>query len=242
MYEPRFYRDWTKDRDLVSFSVVEKETDLYIRANRNLRRKALRAILKYRSSLEKYIEHHPGFLYALKPLSVEDDAPLIVKEMAEAGRKAGVGPMASVAGAIAELVGKELLPFSSEIIVENSGDIFLKIAKRRIVGVYAGNSPFSRRIGLEIHPEETPLGICASSGTVGHSLSFGKADACIILSPSAALADAVATATGNLIKEKEDIPKGIEFAKSIEGVKGVVIIKEERLGAWGEVKIIPGVD
>jgi len=239
MYQPRFYREWTKDKDLVSFSVVVKETDLYVRARRNLKRKTLKAVLKYRVLLEGYIERHPEFLTALEPLEVGEDAPQIVKDMAEAARKAGVGPMAAVAGAIAEYVGRELLPFSSEVIVENGGDIFLKTLKKRLVGVYAGESSFTRKIALEIQPEETPLGICTSSGTVGHSLSFGRADACIVLSPSTSLADAAATAIGNLIVEASDIPRGIDFAKGVEGIKGVVIIKDDQIGIWGEVKILP---
>ena len=239
MYQPRFYREWTKDKDLVSFSVVVKETDLYVRARRSLKRKVLKAVLKYRALLERYIERHPEFLTALEPLEVGEDAPQIVKGMAEAARKAGVGPMAAVAGAIAEYVGRELLPFSSEVIVENGGDIFLKTLKKRLVGVYAGESSFTGKIALEIQPGETPLGICTSSGTVGHSLSFGKADACIVLSPSTSLADAAATAIGNLIVEASDIPRGIDFAKGVEGIKGVVIIKDDQIGIWGEVEILP---
>jgi ApbE superfamily uncharacterized protein (UPF0280 family) len=237
MYQPRTYRLWVKDSDLVSFTAMVKETDLYIRARRNLRRKALRAILKYRTPIENYIARHPSFLSALEPLSVAEDAPQVVKEMAWAAEKVGVGPMAAVAGVIAEHVGRELLAFSSEVIVENGGDLFLKSSKLRSVGVYAGESPFTGKVSLEIEPEETPLGICTSSGTVGHSLSFGSADAVIVLSSSAALADAAATGIGNLIKEVADIPKGIEFAQSIEGLKGVVIIKEDKMGLWGKVKI-----
>jgi hypothetical protein len=216
-----------------------KETDLYLRAQRNLKEEALEAILKCRASLEKYIEHHPRFPTALEPLPVAEDAPQMVREMAEAAERAGVGPMAAVAGAIAEGTGRELMKFSAEVIVENGGDIFLKVLKRRLVGVYAGKSPFTGKIALEIQPEETPLGICTSSGTVGHSLSFGSADAVIVLSPSTALADAAATAIGNLIREASDIPKGIEFAQGIEGLKGVVIIKEDKMGVWGEVRICP---
>jgi hypothetical protein len=219
--------------------VVVKETDLYVRAWRNLKRKALKAVLKYRALLERYIERHPEFLTALEPLEVREDTSQIVKDMAEAARKAGVGPMAAVAGAIAEYVGRELLPFSSEVIVENGGDIFLKTLKKRLVGVYAGESSFTGKIALEIQPGETPLGICTSSGTVGHSLSFGRADACIVLSPSTSLADAAATAIGNLIVEASDIPRGIDFAKDVEGIKGVVIIKDDQIGIWGEVKILP---
>jgi len=237
MYEPRTYRHWVKGKGLASFNVVVKETDLYIRASRNLKSKALKLVLKYRDTLERYIERHPSFLTSLDPLPVSDDAPHIVKSMLESARKAGVGPMASVAGAITEFVGTELLAFTPEVIVENGGDIFLKSLGKRIIGIYAGKSPLTGKIGLEIDGEDTPLGICTSSGTVGHSLSYGKTDAVIVLAQSATLADAAATAIGNLIKQPEDIPGGIELAKSIEGLKGLLIIKDDQVGLWGEVKI-----
>lgn len=237
MYQPRTYRHWVKDKDLVSFTVVVKETDLYVRASRNLKSKTLRLVLKYREALERYIERHPAFLTSLEPITVGDDAPLIVQSMAESARKVGVGPMASVAGAIAEFVGTELLPFSPEVIIENGGDIYLKSLKQRIVGIYAGKSPLTGKIGIEINGEDTPLGVSTSSGTVGHSLSFGKADAVVVLSPSAILADAAATAIGNMIKQESDIPNGIEFAKGIEGLKGLLIIKDDHIGIWGDTKI-----
>jgi hypothetical protein len=239
MYEPRTYRHWVKDKDLISFNVVVKETDLCIRAASNLKRKALKLVVKYRDMLERYIERHPLFLTSLEPVIVEDDVPRIVREMAEAARKAGVGPMAAVAGAIAEFVGNELLAFSPEIIIENGGDIYIKSLKKRLIGIYAGKSPLTGKIAVEINGQDTPMGICTSSGTVGHSLSFGKADAAIVLSPSATLADAAATAIGNVIVQSSDIPKGIELAQRIDGVTGVIIIKDDQMGLWGEVKIQP---
>ena len=237
MYEPRTYRHWIKDRDLVSFNVVVKETDLYIRAKANLKRKALKIVSKYRNMLEKYIEQHPEFLTALEPLPVDGNAPHIIKVMLESANRVGIGPMAGVAGAIAEFVGTELLAFSPEIVVENGGDIYLKSLKKRLIGIYAGKSPLTGKIGLEINEEDTPLGICASSGTVGHSLSYGKADAVIVLSKSTILADTAATAIGNLIKKPADITRGIELAKHIKGLKGVIIIAGSNVGLWGEVKI-----
>lgn len=235
----RFYRQLIKDSDLVSFDVALKQTDLYIRARCNLKNKALKSVLKHRASLEKYIEHHPLFLTTLEPYQIEGDAPAIVKEMAEAAQMAKVGPMAAVAGAIAEAVGRDLLPFSPEVIVENGGDIFLKISKRRLVGIHAGQSPFTGKIALEIEPRETPLGMCTSSATIGHSLSLGSADAVIALSPSTPLADAVATAIGNMVKNTDDISKAIEKAQSIKGLRGIAIIKGDKLGIWGKVRIVP---
>ena len=237
MYEPRTYRHWIKDNDLTSFNIVVKETDLYIRASTNLKKKAYKLVLKYRNALESYISQHPDFVTSLEPLPVNDDAPHIIIEMSAAAEKVGVGPMASVAGAIAEFVGNELSAFSPEIIIENGGDIYLKSLEKRIVGIYAGKLPLTGKIGLEINGQDTPLGICTSSGTVGHSLSYGKADAVVVLSKSATLADAAATAIGNLIVQPGDIPNGLEFANGIEGLKGVIIIKEDKVGLWGDVKI-----
>jgi ApbE superfamily uncharacterized protein (UPF0280 family) len=139
---------------------------------------------------------------------------------------------------MAEWVSKDLLKLSTQVIVENGGDIYLATSKGRTIGIYAGNSPLSFKIGITISPEETPLGICTSSGTVGHSLSFGKADAVCILSKSAALADAAATAVGNLIREKNDIGLGLERGKEIEGVLGTLIIVGDKMGVWGNIKLI----
>jgi ApbE superfamily uncharacterized protein (UPF0280 family) len=238
MYEPRFYRHWIKDDDLVSFEVAVKQTDLYIRSRRNLKDKALDSVLKHRGPLESYIGRHPLFLTTLDPYQAEAEAPAIVKEMARVSQLTGVGPMAAVAGAIAEAVGRDLLAFSPEVIVENGGDIFLKISKKRLVGIYAGQSSFTKKIALEIMPRETPLGVCTSSGTVGHSLSLGSADAVVVLSPSTALADAAATALGNIVKAADDIPQAIGKAQSIEGLRGLVIIVGDKMGVWGKVRIV----
>ena len=238
-YQPRYYRDWSKDRDLVSFNVVVKETDLYIRARKNYKEKAFEIVQRQRAALENYIARHPGFLTALVPFPVSADAPAIARSMEEAAEKVNVGPMAAVAGAFAEFVGKDLLKFSSEIIVENGGDIFLKTAKTRLVGVYAGeNSPLTGKIALKIEPADTPLGICTSSGTVGHSLSFGKSDAVVVLAPSAALADAAATAIGNIVKAETDIEIALEFARGVSGLVGVAVIINDKMGVWGKVNLI----
>jgi uncharacterized protein len=234
---PRDYRSLVTGRDLVSFEIEVKETNLYIRSNRGLMRKALKLVHKYRSQLESYIERCPAFATSFVPLPVRGNEPAIVKAMLEAGTAAGVGPMASVAGAIAEFVGVELLRFSPEIIIENGGDIFIKTSRKRVVGLFAGRSPLTGKIGLEIDPQDTPLGVCTSSGTVGHSVSFGKADAAVLISPSATLADAAATAVGNEVKTEGDIRRGLDFAKTIPGVTGAVIVKGDKIGSWGNVRL-----
>jgi len=237
MYQPRTYRNWVNNQDLVSFDVVVEETDCRISAAVNLHSKALKSVLKHRAALKKYISTHPLFLTSLEPVEVGPDAPLIIKAMAEAARKASVGPMAAVAGAVAQFVGEDLSRYSPEIIVENGGDIYLKSLKDRLIGIFAGSSPLNGKLGLEIAAQSTPVGISTSSGTVGHSLSFGKADAVVVVADNAVISDAVATAVGNLVCTPSDIPGSIDHARNISGVRGVIIIKDESLGVWGDIKL-----
>ena len=225
------------DKDLVSYSVIVRETDLYIRTTSDLNGQALDSVLKYRRQIEEYISYHPEFATTLKPLIINDTSPEIIKDMAMASQKFDVGPMAAVAGAIAEFVGKDLMKYSDEVIIENGGDIFLSSKRNRTVAIYAGNSPLSGKYGLEIKADATPLGICTSSGTVGHSLSFGKADAVVTLADSASLADAAATAIGNMVKSKNDINPVLDYARESGFLKGIVIIKDDSIGAWGNMEL-----
>jgi len=237
MYKERTYRNSVKTDDLVNFEVIVKETDLLIRAERDLSKEARESILKYRNQLETYIVVHPEFIKSLVPLDEDSHAPGIVREMIQTSALCHVGPMAAVAGAIAEFVSRDLLKVSKQVIVENGGDIYLATSRERVIGIYAGTSPLSMKVGITISPEDSPLGICTSSGTVGPSLSFGRADAVCVLSKSAALADAAATAVGNQVREKKDIEQGLEIGKGIEGVLGTLVIVEDRMGAWGKVKL-----
>jgi hypothetical protein len=237
MYEKRTYRNLVKTNDLVKFEVIVKETDLLLRAERDLSNETRESVLKYRHQLETYIETNPEFQRSLIPLKDDPYAPEIVREMIRTTQLAQVGPMAAVAGAMAEFVSKDLLPISKEVIVENGGDIYLATSRERTIGIFAGNSPLSLKVGVVISPKDSPLGVCTSSGTVGPSLSFGKADAVCILSKSGALADAAATSVGNIVKEKKDIELGLERGKEIEGVSGLLIIVGEKMGVWGNVKL-----
>ena len=147
--------------------------------------------------------------------------------------------MAAVAGAMAECVGRDLLAFSRQVIVENGGDLFLKAAPPVVTGIFAGASPLSMKIGLRIDNARDGMGVCTSSGTVGHSLSRGTADAVCVVSRSCALADAAATAIGNRVRCADDIQHAIRFGRSIDGVLGIVIVIGEKLGAWGAVELVP---
>lgn len=237
-YQKRFYRDFVRADDLYKSQITVRETDLHILTDKPVDKFFVeKKIIFYRAQIESYIQKDRNFLDSLKPITVELNAAPIVKKMSSAVREANVGPMAAVAGAIAEFLGKDLLRKGcKEVIIENGGDIFLKITQPRIVGIYAGKSKPLSKLYLKIKPEDTPLGICTSSGTVGHSLSFGLADSVVILAKSAVLSDAVATATANLVRKKSDFKKAIDFASSIKNVSGVVIILKNSLASCGNIE------
>ena len=238
MYEPRTYRHRCCCENLVSSFISVKETDLYILAEKNLKLQAREMIIKYRTQIEDYIKKNQAFLTSLTPLPDDQEAPPIIKSMMLSSKIAHVGPMAAVAGAIAEFVGKNLLQYSSQVIIENGGDIFLHSKKKRRIQIVTGNSPFRNKLILEISPTQCPIGICTSSGTLGHSFSFGKADAVVILSSSTPLADAVATAIGNIVQTKNDIEIALKKTKAIKEITGIIIIKDDCAGFWGEIKIV----
>jgi ApbE superfamily uncharacterized protein (UPF0280 family) len=238
-YEPRLYRENAGGGDLVSFVVVNAETDLHISAQRDLSVEAHALVAKVRSTLESYISAHPRFAESYVPLEVEPGAPEIVRAMAEGARAAAVGPMAAVAGAIAERVARGLSEHSPEVIVENGGDLFVMGRSDRVIALWAGDSPFTGRLGLRVSGSMLPLAVCTSSGKVGHSTSFGRADSATVLAVDAALADATATALANLVRSEADIQRALAAAQAIDGVLGVLVAVGERIGAWGAVELAP---
>ncbi|MGQ9499426.1 MAG: UPF0280 family protein [Dissulfurimicrobium sp.] len=241
MGERRTYRTFMAREGLVSFEVRHKETDLHVQAKRDLSSEVSGWVIEARLFIEEYGARHPDFLRSYVPIPEDHFAPPVVREMIAAAQIAGVGPMAAVAGAVAEYVGARCaLAAAGDVIVENGGDIFISIEGASLISViWAGKSPLSGKVGLRIRPEMTPIGLCTSSGTVGHSRSFGMADAVTILSRSTALADAAATAVGNMVKTDKDIDAALKAMGEIAGVMGGVIIKGTKLGAWGAVELVP---
>jgi hypothetical protein len=232
------YRSHVMAADLVSFEVAVKETDLMIMAERDLASEARDLVLTHRLRLEEYLAGSPEFLTALEPLAEEATAPEIVRIMSKAAREAGVGPMAAVAGVIAELVGSGLKGHSRELIVENGGDLYLTGLRERVIAIYTAERELGTRLGIRVVPGDGGIGVCTSSGRFGHSLSLGEASTATLVAPSAALADAAATAVGNLVRGREGLERGMELARKITGVTGAVIVHEGRFGAWGDVEIL----
>jgi len=238
IHEERTYRSLINKDNLTSYNVKIAESDLLISSDTNMADEALKSLARHRHSLETYIKSHPDFLTSLLPLPEDDLAPPIVRDMLSKSKICGVGPMAGVAGAVSEFVGYDLLNHTKNLIIENGGDIFIKSENKLIASVYAGESPLSYNVNFIVKPEETPLGICTSSATVGPSLSFGKADAVCVISKSATLADAAASAIGNKVKSKNDIKPALDFGIKIKGVTGIIIIIGNEMGAIGDVEFI----
>ncbi|HOJ98128.1 MAG TPA: UPF0280 family protein [Termitinemataceae bacterium] len=182
-----------------------------------VRQRATHIVQALRKHIQEYSDTHPDFLSSLVPLHFDPEAPPIVQRMLQAGQAAGVGPMAAVAGAIAGLLGEELTQEFTfdELVIENGGDYWLWIQEPLLVGVYAGLSSLSGKIAVRLQPSGRPWGLACSSGTVGPSLSFGKADAAMVLAPDAAAADAWATALGNLLKRQEDMEEALSYLASM---------------------------
>ncbi|WDP86922.1 MAG: UPF0280 family protein [Desulfobacter sp.] len=232
------YRRCHGKKGLTAFTITVKETNLNIQAQTNLTDTALRSILKYRQHIEAHIAQYPEFAQSLAPLKDPGPAPAIVNEMIHAGNIAGVGPMAGVAGAVAEFTGKDLLEFSPEVVVENGGDIFVKSDSEMVFTIYAGQSPLSMKTGILVAQRHTPFAMCTSSGTIGHSKSFGRADAACVLADSCALADAAATAIGNQVSSPKKIEAAIATGRTMEGVQGIAIIAGKQIGLWGDLKLV----
>lgn len=227
--------------DLSKYRIVVGESDLWVLSEQDLRKDLERHLKFFRRQLKGYINSHPGFLESLTPWPEDHLAPAMVQSMIWASRLAGVGPMAAVAGTIAAVVGREFNPKSvPELIIENGGDIYLRSNKERVVSVFAGDEcPFSGKVGVLIPPQPEGIGICTSSGTLGPSLSFGKADAVMVIASEPSLADAAATAGANRVKESSDLPRTVSFLRNIPGIRGILLIKDQKIVAWGELELIP---
>jgi uncharacterized protein len=223
----------------VGFQCVVEQTDLWIVARKDLGLLVSRYVTELRAELKNYIALNPLFRESLLPVAVEPAAAPIVRAMAEAAAACGVGPMAAVAGAVAQAVAERFAPESPDFLVENGGDTYLFSTRERLVGLLA--KPLEGvSLGLRLAPGDFPVSLCASSATIGHSLSFGVADVVVVRSKNAALADAAATALGNLIKSAEHLKGAVAAAKGMRGlgVEGFFAQCGERLAVWGKMELV----
>lgn len=194
----------------------------------------IQEIVRQRRILSDYIGRQPEFLSSLTPVKLLPEAPVIVKEMHAASLKTGVGPMAAVAGITAQMAAEAALKAGgTEAIVENGGDVYLSSAKEVVIGLYAGENPLSGKLGLAVAEKEMPLAICSSSGKMGHSHSMSDCDLATVTSDNAALADAAATLACNLVTSVDLIDPAMEKIVRISGIRGILIVKDDRIGIAG---------
>lgn len=238
-YRERTYRDRLASR-LTCEKVKVQETDLAVYTdNPPVADVVKQLVIEQRGYLEAYIGRHPEFAVTFAPWPADPVAPPIVREMIQASMNAGVGPMAAVAGAIAQQVGKRLLAFAEEVVIENGGDIYIHTRHSATIGVFAGDSPLSMQLGLRLGSDTMPRGVCTSSGRIGHSKSFGIADAVCVVCASCAMADAAATAIANRVKSVKEIEDAIAWGRKMPDVQGIVIIVGDKIGVWGKVTMVP---
>lgn len=243
-YQPRLYREAMGNKRWESFTAAHRQTDLWIAVDKrsfhpNIRNYVSDRIRHYRAILDGHIAEHPDFLTSLTPIAHPFGVHPLIAEMAEASNIAGTGPMSAVAGALAERICHDIISQfgAQEVIVENGGDIFMKLTEPATVSIYAGNSPLSEKLALTPDAAHSPLSLCCSSSTVGHALSFGTADACMVACRSGALADALATAFCNMVKTDESVQEVTQKALEMKEVMAIVIIRGNKVGVGGQLKV-----
>jgi len=236
MYEERFYRENISSK--FKLEVSYRESDILVSTDREVSLEVVQSLLsRYYSQIEAYIEKKPDFKKSLSPISFDNSAPPIVKKMIESSQITKIGPFASVAGAIASYVGEELLNFCEEVVVENGGDVFLKIKTPKFLGVYLGEEFSPKNLTLKIKNKDHSFGIASSSSVIGHSLNFGKANLLTIICRDTILADGLATALSNRIKNPQDAKALIQDAKKLDAVEAMLIAIENKIYLWGDLEI-----
>lgn len=240
-YIERHYRNHFRKDRWAHFRIQYKETDLWIGVDKASYRKdiekaAQQQVQQLRGVMDEWIADHPDYARSLVPYPAPADAPRIFQEMSLAAIQTKIGPMSAVAGAVAQQVGKTLQHQFGirEIVIENGGDIYASLQNDLDIAVFAGSSPLSEKVGLHIKAVYAPLGICTSSGTVGPSLSFGKADAVLIVCQDTLLADSYATAFANQIQTAEDIQPCLSQIQAEKAILGALIIKGDKMGVCGQ--------
>ncbi len=231
----RSYRNqYTKRKGEVSFQLVVAESDIQVIAKENLADPMLKTLHHLRADIKSWQVLHSNFKTSLMPLPIPEHAPEVVLRMYKGAMQAGVGPFAAVAGTIAHILAEKYVEKSPDIIVENGGDIYLYSQSPRVVALLA-DPKSGASLGLQLEVQDFPLALCASSATIGHSLSLGHGELAVVRAKDGALADAVATALGNRLKNSASVELAIEFAQNINGVDGVFVQCDEAIGVWGNM-------
>ncbi|MEM3660452.1 MAG: UPF0280 family protein [Thermoproteota archaeon] len=216
-----------------------READLLLACEQaSLISTGLSEFIQARENVQRYVEKHPEFLYSLEPVKPDSEAPEIVAAAIDASIKAGVGPMAALPGALADRAMQAMLnQGAGTVIVENGGEVSMRIHREAVIGIYTGRE---LNLGLIVDGSTGTVGVSTSSSSVSHALSLGEADAAVVVAENASLADAVSTRVGNIVKHgcRESLEEAVELALSIRGVTGCVVYSGGLLGFGGSVKPI----
>ena len=240
-FEARKYREHMGIERFESFVITQKDSDLWIGIDKEsfqpkIKKYAEKKLIKLRSELEKYLDVHTEFQKSFTSVKALHSAPIIAKAMSSASMKAQTGPMAAVAGAFSQFIGRAIQKKFDvqEIVVENGGDIYISTKKDLFISVFAGSSSLSEKVGINISGATEKLGICTSAGTVGPSFSFGKADAVMVVCEDTLVADAYATAIANEVRTADDIEAALRYVDSEPLIQTVLVICEEKIGIKGK--------
>jgi uncharacterized protein len=232
------YRCSVKNKEKYAWLVSYYYTDILISSNKNIKSKIEKPLKKIYEILNACIKSNPSFLKSLSPIKIQSSFPPIIKEMCTRSAVFNVGPMAAVAGTVNEYLASYLQKYCDILIIENGGDTYIKAERDLNIGIYVKNADFKDKIALKINANNMPCGLCSSSGTFGHSFSMGKCDLAVVCAKSTITADAAATAFANSISCEDDIAGSITYFKKFEDIKGLLAIKDKKIGAWGDIEFL----
>ncbi len=192
------------------------------------------------TSLEKINQIHPDWGKSFDPIVSGLKDPVIIR-MEDAASKTEVGPMAAIAGAIADLIAEGLIEHGAkQVVVENGGEIAIKTNENTTIALLSMTSFIENKYALEIPGNSQYFGIASSSGTFGHAISLGTADLVTIIAKNAAYADAAATSVANEVVGNDPdkaIQQGIQKFKKFDQnlFFGVIVNKNEKIGLYGKI-------
>lgn len=245
MYENRVYREYMLHTEMRNFIVKLCETELFIQIpndyfNEEFIGYCWQTVAQNRKWLEKYIKRNPEYKCSMSPVLLDEDAPYITRLMDIAARRAGVGPMATVAGAFCQILGDKIKEKYQirNLTIENGGDVYVYSEEDIVALIWLGRDSIFSDCKIRISKKYSPVGICTSSGVHGHSYSQGYADSVTIVSKDVVIADALATAFCNEIRCKEDISKVLKQIQEYSEIIGAIVIYEDSLGICGNIELV----
>jgi ApbE superfamily uncharacterized protein (UPF0280 family) len=232
------YRSKVRSRNRYNWRILYKYSDILVSSDKNVGDRLKKLVKEIYSILESHIKENPSFQKSLSPLESKPRYHPVIQKMCIKSAVFNVGPMATVAGAVCDFLAGGLDKCGRCLIIENGGDVFIKSDRDVNLGVYLKDKHFADKLYLRVRKDYMPCGLCSSSGSFGHSLSMGKSDLVTVLAESTISADGAATSVANSINSSEDISKTINSYKTIKDIRGILIVKDDKLGIWGNIELI----